>query len=189
MSAQTTRSSNLTFRIGPGSFLEVLPILSQLTSSDHAPSFHVVAPSLPNFGFSPGLSKRGFALPQYAETLHKLMFSLGYSQHVTQAGDWGMWITRAIGKAYPESCRASHVNVPFTLPPTWTKHPMWKAWDSIMPLSQKEKERQERTNWFEKEAKGSFDVSIRIDGTKSRAKSEQGTMCSNPPNHKQLHML
>lgn len=68
--------------IGPGSFIEVVKILPLLTKGgEDAPAFHVVAPSLPNFGFSDGVKKRGFALPQYAETCHKLMTQLGYDEY------------------------------------------------------------------------------------------------------------
>ena len=49
------------------------------------PAFHVVAPSLPNFGFSEGTKRKGFAIEQYAETCHKLMLRLGYKEYVTQA--------------------------------------------------------------------------------------------------------
>ena len=52
-----------------------------LKGDDHSPAFHVVAPSLPNFGFSSGVTRRGFGLPQYAEVLHKLMIKLGYDQY------------------------------------------------------------------------------------------------------------
>ncbi|KAL9600164.1 MAG: hypothetical protein Q9179_003298 [Wetmoreana sp. 5 TL-2023] len=49
----------------PGSFLEVTKILPHLTSST-TPSFHIIAPSLPNFAFSSSVPKRGFSLPQAA---------------------------------------------------------------------------------------------------------------------------
>ena len=57
----------------PGSFLEVQKLLPLLTASESgdAPVFHVVAPSLPNFGFSSRTGKRGFGLEQYAETCHR----------------------------------------------------------------------------------------------------------------------
>lgn len=87
----------LTTPKGPGSFLEVAKILPLLTSGDakaDEPSFHVVAPSLPNFGFSARTSKPGFAIRQYAEVCHKLMLRLGYDKYVTQGGDWGTMITR-----------------------------------------------------------------------------------------------
>ena len=42
----------------PGSFVEVLKILPELTKGGKEyPAFHVVAPSLPNFGFSEGVKK------------------------------------------------------------------------------------------------------------------------------------
>lgn len=66
---------------GPGSFLEVTKILPLLADSESDPSFHVVAPSLPNFGFSDGATKPGFNIPQYAECLHKLMLRLGYTKY------------------------------------------------------------------------------------------------------------
>jgi hypothetical protein len=53
---------------GPGSFYEVRKILPLLTqgSTDEV-SFHVVALSLPGYGFSEGPKKKGFAIDQYAE--------------------------------------------------------------------------------------------------------------------------
>lgn len=56
-------------------------LLSKLKGEDGHPAFHVVAPSLPNFGFSSGVTHRGFGLGQYAEALHKLMLKLGYNQY------------------------------------------------------------------------------------------------------------
>lgn len=48
--------------------MEVAKLLPLLTSaSPEHPSFHVVAPSLPNFGFSEGVQEQGFAVPQHAE--------------------------------------------------------------------------------------------------------------------------
>ncbi|KAL9629768.1 MAG: hypothetical protein Q9204_005085 [Flavoplaca sp. TL-2023a] len=67
----------------PGSFLEVAKILPLLadTNDGTEPAFHIVAPSLPNFGFSQGVTKKGFSLPQYAEVCHNLMLKLGYTQY------------------------------------------------------------------------------------------------------------
>ena len=54
--------------LGPGHFLEVRKILPLLTSDvSDQPSFHVVALSLPGFGFSEAPKKKGFAARQYAE--------------------------------------------------------------------------------------------------------------------------
>ena len=72
---------------GPGSFLEVTKIIEELPHGNgRQPAFHVVAMSLPNYGFSEGSKKKGFAIEQYAETAHKLMLKLDYNEYVTQGG-------------------------------------------------------------------------------------------------------
>jgi pimeloyl-ACP methyl ester carboxylesterase len=71
-----------TLPIGPGNFLEVRKILPLLIAeSPEQPSFHVVALSLPGFGFSEAPKKRGFTLDQFAEVGHKLMLALGYDEY------------------------------------------------------------------------------------------------------------
>lgn len=96
--------------LGPGHFMEVSKILPLLTAvSPDQPSFHVVAFSLPGYGWSDAPKKPGFAAKQFAEVGHKLMLSLGYKEYgwssiaslvgsaaidsiipsVTQGGDWG----------------------------------------------------------------------------------------------------
>ncbi|PVH99871.1 alpha/beta-hydrolase [Periconia macrospinosa] len=106
----------------PGSFLEVTKLLPFLDEAEKtgSPAFHVVAPSLPNFGFSSGVKKTGFGLKQYAETCHKLMLALGYNEYVSQGGDWGAGITRVMGKLYGRHLKASHLNLVASLPPSPT---------------------------------------------------------------------
>ncbi|KAI5860071.1 alpha/beta-hydrolase [Durotheca rogersii] len=106
----------------PGSFLEATKILPALAKSDKddGPSFHVIVPSLPNFGFSGRIDRSGFGLKQYAEALHQLMQGLGYEQYVSQGGDWGYFITRVISAMYPESLVATHLNIQAAMPPTST---------------------------------------------------------------------
>lgn len=77
----TLRSESMLMNVGPGSFIEVKKLLPLLKGGDGQPAFHVVAPSLPNFGFSSGITRKGFTLDKYAETLHKLMLQLGYDQY------------------------------------------------------------------------------------------------------------
>ncbi|KAM7205987.1 alpha/beta-hydrolase [Rhypophila sp. PSN 637] len=136
----------------PGSFIEVSKIISLLTSTnsneDNGPYFDVVAPSLPNFGFSDGPTKPGFNIAQYAECLHNLMLKLGYPQYVTQGGDWGYAITRTIGHLYPDSCLASHLNYIRADPPIPTRHPMLYIRSLIYRLSPSEKAGLDRTEWF-----------------------------------------
>lgn len=42
---------------GPGSFLEATKLIPLLVKDDDGPTFDVVAPSLPNYGFSQGVQK------------------------------------------------------------------------------------------------------------------------------------
>lgn len=63
----------ITERLGPGTFHEVRKLLPLLTaSSPDRPSFHVVALSLPGYGFSEAPRKQGFAVKQYAEVWSRL---------------------------------------------------------------------------------------------------------------------
>ncbi|KAK4943789.1 hypothetical protein LTR10_016692 [Elasticomyces elasticus] len=139
----------------PGNFLEATKIIDSLSSAeDGQVSFHVVAPSLPNFGFSEGTKKRGFAIDQYAETMHKLMLRLGYNEYVTQGGDWGWAITRAMSLLYPQHCKATHLNMDVGKPPTFLKHPLLAAEAALRPLSEREKQGAARSEWFRKEGFG-----------------------------------
>ncbi|KZP08679.1 alpha/beta-hydrolase, partial [Athelia psychrophila] len=107
----------------PGSFLEVRKLLPLLTdpSPDH-PSFHVVAISLPGYGFSEAPSKKGFGRAQFAEVGNKIMLALGYNEYVTQGGDWGHIVTRKIAVDYGgKHSKAWHTNFPLARPP----HPFW----------------------------------------------------------------
>jgi hypothetical protein len=88
-----------------------------------------VAPSLPNYGFSQGVSKRGFAAAQYAEVCHKLMLELGYDQYVTQGGDWGYMITRALGGCIR---KASHINFLRPKQPVYGKNPFLALQHSLI---------------------------------------------------------
>jgi pimeloyl-ACP methyl ester carboxylesterase len=142
----------------PGNFLEVTKIIDQLASdSKDQVSFHVVAPSLPNFGFSDGTKKRGFSMEQYAETLHTLMLRLGYDQYVTQGGDWGWYVTRAISMLYPQHCRATHYNMDVGRPPTLTSHPWLYLTTTLNPFhraTERERSGAKRTAWFDDESFG-----------------------------------
>ncbi|KAK2026354.1 epoxide hydrolase [Colletotrichum zoysiae] len=134
----------------PGSFLEVLKILPLLTTEKDGLSFDVVAPSLPNFGFSEGPTKPGFSLPQYAEVMHKVMLKLGYDQYVTQGGDWGFFITRFMGLQYPDHVLASHINNLVASPPSLLKNPL-QYLKSLAPYTEKEKKGIQRGLWFRQE--------------------------------------
>ncbi|MFJ9565142.1 epoxide hydrolase family protein [Streptomyces fuscichromogenes] len=90
----------------PGSFWEVHKILGPLTDpaahgGDPADAFHVVAPSLPGFGFSPHPGRPGVGPAAVAEAFHTLMTrTLGYSRYVAQGGDWGAFVTTELARAF-----------------------------------------------------------------------------------------
>ncbi|KAI0883655.1 alpha/beta-hydrolase [Annulohypoxylon maeteangense] len=148
----------------PGSFIEVSKILPLLTASDRddEPTFHVVAPSLPNFGFSQGTSRPGFGIPQQAEVCHKLMLQLGYTKYVTQGGDWGFMISRALGKQYPAHVIGSHLNLILTRPPSLLSSPLLCLQYALGWFSAHEKIGFQRTKQFRVDGDGYS----RIQGTK-----------------------
>ena len=90
----------------PGSFQEVSKALPNL----NAAGFHVVAPSLPGFGFSSCPNKAGFSIGRIAEVMHKLMSRLHYREYVVQGGDWGALVAGTIAHSFPDAAKAIHVN-------------------------------------------------------------------------------
>ncbi|KAI4520389.1 alpha/beta-hydrolase [Schizophyllum commune Loenen D] len=98
----------------PGSFLEARKIIPLLTAaSEKHPSFHVVAVSLPGYGFSETPKNEGLRLPEYAEVCHQLTGTLGNTQYVTQGGGWCMSVIRVPASKYGLSCvKAWHTNFP-----------------------------------------------------------------------------
>ncbi|PQE07181.1 Epoxide hydrolase protein [Rutstroemia sp. NJR-2017a BVV2] len=72
-------------------------------------------------------SKKGFAIPHYAASLHKIMLALGYNEYVTQGGDWGFFITRALAHLYPTHVKALHTNWPYAPFPSIKSSPLLAA--------------------------------------------------------------
>ncbi|ORY69756.1 microsomal epoxide hydrolase [Pseudomassariella vexata] len=140
----------------PGHFNEVSKILKPLAEGDgvETPAFHIVAPSLPNFGFSEGVKKRGFAMEQYAATMNQLMLKLGYTEYVTQGGDWGCHISRSLAHLYPANCKATHLNFDSANPPEFAKNPLLAAKHAVTPYTKREKHGVGRSKWFEEEGSG-----------------------------------
>ncbi|KAF8872227.1 Alpha/Beta hydrolase protein [Infundibulicybe gibba] len=142
----------------PGSFLEatkITPLLLQ-ASPDH-PSFHVIVPSLPGYGFSTAPTKKGFSLSQYAETCHKLMLALGYDEYVTQGGDWGYLITRRIARLYGGAhAKAWHTNFPLGAPPKKGFGPLSYPWRLASGYTERDKAGLKRTEWYTKTSSGYF---------------------------------
>ncbi|MBV8949313.1 MAG: alpha/beta fold hydrolase [Actinobacteria bacterium] len=106
----------------PGSVVEFLDVISRLTDPEAhggtaADAFHVVAPSLPGYGFSEPTRTRGWGPWRIGRAFVELMRRLGYARYVAQGGDWGAQVTTRIGALDPEHCAAIHLNMPLADPP------------------------------------------------------------------------
>lgn len=106
----------------PGSIVEFLEVIPRLTDPEaHGGSasdaFHVVAPSLPGYGFSEVTRTRGWDSWRIARAFVELMRELGYEHYGAQGGDWGAQVATRIGAVDPGHCRALHLNMPIAAPP------------------------------------------------------------------------
>jgi pimeloyl-ACP methyl ester carboxylesterase len=106
----------------PGSIVEFLDVIPRLTDPEAhggnaADAFHVVAPSLPGYGFSGPTRSRGWDTWRIARAFVELMQRLGYSRYGAQGGDWGAQITTRVGTLDRAHCAAIHVNMPIAVPP------------------------------------------------------------------------
>ncbi|MET1000760.1 MAG: epoxide hydrolase [Acidimicrobiia bacterium] len=91
----------------PGSIVEFLDVIGPLTES-----FHVVAPSLPGYGFSGPTKARGWDTWRIARAFAELMSRLGYARYGAQGGDWGAQVATRLAALDPEHCVALHLNMP-----------------------------------------------------------------------------
>jgi pimeloyl-ACP methyl ester carboxylesterase len=106
----------------PGSVVEFLDVIPRLTEPEQhggraSDAFHVVAPSLPGYGFSEPTRTRGWDPQRIALAFVELMDRLGYARYGAQGGDWGAQVTTRIGTIDPQHCAAIHLNMPIARPP------------------------------------------------------------------------
>lgn len=107
----------------PGSVMEFLEILGPLTDpqahgGERADAFHVVAPSLPGYGFSGVPTELGWGTERIADAWVELMSRLGYAEWIAQGGDWGSMVSTLIGVRHPEAVAGIHLNMPIAPPTT-----------------------------------------------------------------------
>ncbi|GAB3030744.1 epoxide hydrolase family protein [Mycobacterium bourgelatii] len=95
----------------PGSIVEFLDVLPQLRQR-----FHVVAVSMPGYGFSGPTRERGVDMARVAAAVADVMGQLGYERYVAQGGDWGALVTRHLGEHYAQNVAAIHSNMLFAPP-------------------------------------------------------------------------
>ena len=102
----------------PGSVVEFFGVIDDLVEPEdpEAMAFHVIAPSLPGYGFSDKPANTGWGVERIARAWTELMSRLGYADWVAQGGDWGAAVTTAIGQLAPQGCRGIHLNMPIGRP-------------------------------------------------------------------------
>ncbi|XVQ06571.1 epoxide hydrolase family protein [Spirillospora sp. CA-255316] len=99
----------------PGSIAEFMKVIGPLTDprahgGDPADAFHVVAPSLPGFGFSGPTRETGWNLRRVARAWAELMSRLGYDRYGAQGGDTGSVVSPELGRVAPDNVIGVHVN-------------------------------------------------------------------------------
>ncbi|KAK2929000.1 Epoxide hydrolase-like [Fusarium oxysporum f. sp. vasinfectum] len=158
----------------PGSFLEATKILPLLVNPPEGKqAFHVVAPSIPGYGFSQYSKRSGFGLEQHAACFALLMKRLGYEKYVCQVQrkphhlSWmGLLIVDVTGRrlgiihrkvhgTQPSRRRASdsHQHVPGSAP-RLQKGPQKYARYQKNDYTEQELKNLERTHWFATEERG-----------------------------------
>ncbi|MEE4276969.1 MAG: epoxide hydrolase [Halieaceae bacterium] len=105
----------------PGSVLEFTEIIDALADptahgGEADDAFHVIAPSLPGYGFSGKPTKAGTSVEAIADLWDALMDALGYEHYVAQGGDWGSMVTSMLGLRHPGRCVGIHLNMVVALP-------------------------------------------------------------------------
>jgi pimeloyl-ACP methyl ester carboxylesterase len=129
----------------PGSIVEFMLMVGPLSDprahgGDAADAFHVVAPSIPGFGFSTPVRETGWNINRTTRALAELMRRLGYERYGTHGGDIGAGVAGGLSGADPERVVGVHVA---SDPPTAVSFAMLTGGDPTETpgLSEVERER------------------------------------------------
>jgi pimeloyl-ACP methyl ester carboxylesterase len=98
----------------PSSVVEFMKIIDPLTNpraygGNPSDAFHVVAPSLPGFGFSMPVKESGWDLVRTSKAIIELMKELGYERYFAHGGDVGAGIVGMLGSYDGEHMMGGHV--------------------------------------------------------------------------------
>jgi pimeloyl-ACP methyl ester carboxylesterase len=99
----------------PGSMAEFMKIIGPLSDprahgGDPADAFHIVAPSLPGFGFSMPVREPGWEMGRTTDAFAELMRRLGYDRYGAQGGDIGAGVTGRLASIDSDHVIGYHVN-------------------------------------------------------------------------------
>ena len=112
----------------PGSIAEFTKIIGPLTDpvahgGRAEDAFHVVAPSIPGYGFSDIPREPGMGPEQVADINAQLMARLGYDRYGAQGGDWGSIISRLLAFKNASHVVGLHLNLLIAGPPQGVDDP------------------------------------------------------------------
>lgn len=98
----------------PGSIVEFMRIIGPLVDprahgGDPARAFHIVAPSIPGFGFSEAPRETGWTIARVADMWATLMERLGYDRYGVHGNDAGALVSPELAKRHPERVLGVHL--------------------------------------------------------------------------------
>lgn len=96
-------------------FSKIIPLLTDpgAHGGDPADAFHIVAPSLPGYGWSEPRPDYGGAFG-FGDLFAKLMTALGYERYGAHGGDWGSTIVELLARSHAKHVAGIHLtDVPF----------------------------------------------------------------------------
>ena len=97
----------------PSAFLEYLPLVPLLTDPTahgiDGPSFDLVIPSMPGYGFSERPNRTGVNYRYVAALWHRLMTELEYERYGSGGGDFGAGVATLMALDRPESIIGIHL--------------------------------------------------------------------------------
>ncbi|MDG2428965.1 MAG: epoxide hydrolase [Acidimicrobiales bacterium] len=139
----------------PGSIIEFLQILGPLTNprahgGDPADAFHVIAPSLPGYGWSGPTTERGWGPDRTGRAFAELAARLGYTRYGVHGGDWGSIISQHIAGHDPDHVLGCHVNMIPAFPPGHD--------DDHTGVTPSEQQHIDRAAWYQAEDRGYFEI-------------------------------
>jgi pimeloyl-ACP methyl ester carboxylesterase len=105
----------------PGSVLELRHVIGPLTDPTahggrEQDAFHVVAPSLPGYGFSGRPDAPGWGVRRIAVAWAELMTRLGYPRFGAAGTDWGTTVSTLLAQHVPERLVGIHLSPPLVAP-------------------------------------------------------------------------
>ena len=97
----------------PSSIVEFLEVIGPLVDpsahgGDPGDAFHVVAPSVPGFGFSTPVHEQGWEVARTTRAFAELMRRLGYDRYGAHGGDIGAGVWGMLGATLPDQVVGTH---------------------------------------------------------------------------------